>query len=110
MIRLDIRRLSHQALREIGQQLCLVCAKHYRPPHRIYWPLPCGHGFCNLCLGGEAKSIRRQSLHEFGPYMEADNFPTLRVDFDTPQTPVKGSRTLSCPVCHSETTLVQIGL
>ena len=45
LIQLDLRRLSQQALREIAQQVCLAFGKHYRPPIRVYWPLPCGHGF-----------------------------------------------------------------
>ena len=58
-IRVNLRKLSNKALAEIGYQFCLACQRPYRPPTRIYWPMPCGHGFCSDCLRTEAKKVRQ---------------------------------------------------
>ena len=109
-MRLNLARLSVQAMREICQQICLACNKHYRAPRRIYWPFPCGHGFCKKCLDDEASKLREHMSAQLGFEPLLDDLRTLRVGSEASSDPESAAGKMACPVCHATATLQKVGL
>ena len=74
----------------------------------MYWRLPCGHGFCNQCLGSEAKELRKVINQELHTQQNED--PAVLIT--TKGDPDKNSSryVLTCPVCQATVTLSELGL
>lgn len=112
--------MDNKTLADLGKQHCFACQRLYHAPTRVYWPLPCGHGFCTECLGREAKKVRQayndawlQSDREKG-IKEFKIGSSLDEPGLSPKKPGNDSQlprlALGCPICQSEAPLVQIGL
>ena len=123
LIRVNLRKLGSKSLAEIGLQFCLVCHRAYRPPLRIYWPMPCGHGYCSDCLRTEAKKVRQIYTEKWKELqqMEDKKIDKYKISgsslLDSPGTTpsppddlLLPALSLSCPVCQEEASLADIGL